>query len=73
MSDSEDEDEESRFQVADSNFGKSDYRFAQLDEEFEPLITSIFNHTAGRKVGIKSKLNFREVIFLESQLKMDIF
>ena len=43
LSDSEDEDESSHFQMADINFGKSDFQFAQLDEEFKPCIASILN------------------------------
>ena len=29
--------------MADINFGKSDFQFAQLDEEFKPCIASILN------------------------------
>ena len=52
--DSENEDEASNFQMAKINFGKSDFRFAQLDKKFEPRIENIFNQTDGRNVGIKS-------------------
>ena len=50
--------------MADINFGKSYFQFAQLDEEFEPRIAIIFNHTSGRNVGIKTKLDLRDVILL---------
>ena len=71
--DSEDEDEASHFQIAEINFCKSDSQFAQLDEEFKPRITSLYNQTDGHNVGIKTKLYLREVILLDSQLTMDIF
>ena len=73
MSDSEDEDEASRFQMAGINFGKSYFQFAQLDEEFESCIASIFNHTSGRNLGIKIELNIREVILLKIHSTMDLF
>ena len=53
LSNSEDEDEASHFQMDEINFGKSDFQFAQLDEELKPRIASIFNQTAGHNVGIK--------------------
>ena len=59
--------------MADNFFGKSDFQFVQLDEEFEPLITSLSNQTYGHNVGIKTKLNLREVILMDSQLRMDLF
>ena len=71
--DSENEDEASNFQMADINFGKSDFQFAQLDEKFEPHIASLFNHTSGRNIGIKTKLDLREVTLLLPQSKMDLF
>ena len=43
LSDSNNEDEASHFQMAEINFGKSDFKFAQLDKKFESCITSIFN------------------------------
>ena len=70
---SEDEDEASHFQMDEINFGKSDFQFAQLDEEIEPGIASIFNQTSGHNVRIKTKLYLREVILLEIQLTMNIF
>ena len=59
--------------MADINFGKSDFQFAQLDEKFEPHIASLFNHTSGRNIGIKTKLDLREVILLCSQSEIDLF
>ena len=73
MSDSEDEDEASKFQMAEINFGKSDFQFAQLDKEFEPRIPRLFNQTAGRNVSMKNKFNLREVILLDKQSTMDLF
>ena len=52
LSEYEDEDEASHFQMAKINFGKSDFQFAQLNKEFEPHIASIFNKTYGRNVSI---------------------
>ena len=52
-----DEYEASHFQMADTNFGKSEFQFAQLNNEFKPRITSIFNQNAGNKVGIQTKLD----------------
>ena len=46
LPDSEDEDKASHLQIYDINWGKSDFKFAQLDKEFEPRIASIFNQTA---------------------------
>ena len=43
LSDSEDEYEASNFHMDKINFGKSDFQFSQLDEEFEPWIASAFN------------------------------
>ena len=59
--DSEDEYETSHFNMAKINFGKSDFQFAHLDEEFNSHIASIFNHIYGRNFGIKIKPNLREV------------
>ena len=73
ISDSEDEDEASNFQMANINFGKSDFGFAQLDEECKPRISSLFNQTTGNNIGIKTKLNLREDILIYSQLTMDFF
>ena len=73
LSDYEDEDEASHFHMEGINFGKSEFQFAELDEEFEPCIASIFNLTASRNVGTKTKLNLREVIFLDIQSTMNIF
>ena len=73
LSESEDEDEASKFQMAEINYGKSDSQFSQLDEELKPRISSIFNQTASRNIGIKTKLDLGEVIFLESQSTMNIF
>ena len=70
---SEDDDEALNFQMAKINYVKSDFKFEQLDEEFETRIVSLFNQTSGRNVGIKPKLNLREVILLGSQSTMDIF
>ena len=53
--------------MAEINFGKSDFQFAQLDKEFEPRITSLFNQNDGRNVGIKTKLNLKGVILLDRQ------
>ena len=70
---SEDEYEKSHSHMAKIDFDKSDFRFAHLDEKFEPRIASIFNQTASRKFGIKIKLKLREVILLDIQYMMDIF
>ena len=59
--------------MAGIDFGKSDFQFAQLDEEFEPRIASVFNQTTGHNISIKPKLNLREVILLDSQSMIDIF
>ena len=44
-----------------------------MDEKFELRIASLFNQTAGSNVGIKTKINLREVILIDSQFKLDIF
>ena len=59
--------------MANISFGKSDFQFVQLDEEFELCNASFFNQTSGCNVGIKTKLNLREVILMESQSTMDLF
>ena len=59
--------------MAKINFGKSDFQFAQLDEEFEPRIPRFFNQTAGRNVSMINKFNLREVILLDKQSTMDLF
>ena len=46
--------------MAKINFGKSDFQFSQLDEEFEPRIAIIFSQTDSRNFGIKTKLDLRE-------------
>ena len=71
--DSDDEDEASHFHTANNDFGKNDFQFAQLDEKFEPCIASLFKQTASRNVGIKTKLDLREVTLLLPQSKMDLF
>ena len=71
--DSEHEDEASHFQMADIDFGKSDFQFSQLDKKFEPHITSLFDQTAGPKSGIQTKIEFMEVILLDIELAMDLF
>ena len=73
LSDSEDEDEASHFHMSNSNFSISYFQLSQLDEEFEPHITSIFNQTEGRNFGIKPKLDLRDIILMDSQLTMDLF
>ena len=73
LSDSENEDEASNFQMVKINFDKSDFQFAQLDEKFETFIGSLFNYTSGHNISIKTKLNLREVILMDSQPTMDIF
>ena len=59
--------------MSEINFGKSEFQFAQLDEKLEPRIASLFNQTAGCNVGIKSKLDWREVILMDIQSTMYIF
>ena len=59
--------------MAKINFGKGDFQFTQLDEEFETCISSIFNQTDGRNLGIKTNLDLREVILLYSQSTIDLF
>ena len=44
-----------------------------MDEEFEPHIVSLLNQTPSRDFGIKTKPNLREVILIDSQLRMDLF
>ena len=73
LSECEDEDKSSYFYMAKINFGKSDFKFVQLGEEFEPRIASLFIQTSGRNVGIKTKLDLKEVIFLYRQSRMDLF
>ena len=73
LSDSEDEDEASHFQMAGIDFGKSDFQFAQLVKKFDPHIAIPFNYTAGCNVGYKTKINLREVILIDIQSTMDIF
>ena len=63
MSDSEDEDKASHFQMADITFGTSDFQFAQLDDKFEPCITSILNQTVGHNAGITTKLDLGRLSF----------
>ena len=70
---SEDEDEASHFQMVKINYVKSDFQFEHLDKKFEPRIASLFNQTAGCNISIKTKLDLREVILLDSQLAMDLF
>ena len=67
------EDEASHFQMADINFGKSDFQFAQLVNKFDPHIAITFNYTSGCNVGYKTKINVREVILINIQSTMDIF
>ena len=59
--------------MADTNFSKSDFQFAQLDKEFEPRIAIIFNQTSGCNVGIQTKIDSMEVILLDNQSEMDFF
>ena len=73
LSDSEDKDEASNFQISDINFGKSNFQFPQLDKEFEPPIASIFNQNVGRNTGIQTKINLRKVLLLNRQSTMDLF
>ena len=73
MSDSDNEDKASHFQMADIDFGKSSFTFVQLDVELEPCITSIFNHTDGNNVGTKTNHDLREVIILDSKWTKDLF
>ena len=58
--------------MADTNFSKSDFQYAHLGDELEPRIEIIFNHTDGRNVDIKTKLNLRKVILMDSQLIVDL-
>ena len=44
-----------------------------MDKKFEPHIASLFNQTTGHEVGIKTKPDLIEVIFMDSQSKMDLF
>ena len=40
---------------------------------FEPCIANLFNQSSGRNVVIKTKVDLREVILLDSQSKIDFF
>ena len=73
LSDSDNEDEASNFQMAQINFCTSDFQLAQFYKEFEPRIASLFNQTAGSNTGIKTKLDLRGVILLDSQSTVDLF
>ena len=64
LSDSEGEDEASHLYIGDINFGKSNFQFTYLDEEFEPYIASIFNQISGCNSCIQNKLELMEVIIL---------
>ena len=44
LSDSEEEDESSHFHIYDN----SGFQLSQLNEEFEPHISNLFNHSSGR-------------------------
>ena len=54
------------------NSGKSGLQLSQFNDKFEPGNANVFNQSAVRNVGIKTKLNLREVIILDSQSTMDI-
>jgi hypothetical protein len=62
ISESEGEDEASHFQMDVA------LQFAQVEKEFEPRIAKLF-----KQAGSKIKLEFREIIILDSQSTMDLF
>ena len=73
LSDSEEEDEASHFQISNSNVGKSGFQFSKLNKGLEPHIINIFNQSAGHNVGIKITPDLMEVIILYIHSILDIF
>ena len=69
----EDEDKASHFHMDKINVGKSKFQFAQLDKKFEPCIASLFNQTADHNAIIKTNLDLRGDVLLDSQSTMDLF
>ena len=64
LSDDDDEEENSHFQIADRGF-----QFTQLNREFDPHIAKIFDQAQD----FKNKLDTREIILLDSQSTIDCF
>ena len=68
LSDSEEEDESSHFHIYDN----SGFQLSQLNEEFEPHISNIFNHSSAHNVGINTKIDLHEVIILDIKSTMNL-
>ena len=62
LSDDDEEEQNSHFQIADRGF-----QFTQLNREFEPHISKLFNQAPD----FNNKMNLREIILLDSQSTMD--
>jgi hypothetical protein len=62
ISESEDEDEASHFQM------DAALQFAQVEKEFEPRIAKLF-----KQAELSVKIDLREIILLDSQSTMDLF
>ena len=64
--DSDSQEEDSHFQF------EQGFQFAQLDDQFEPKIRSLFKQVEPKKIKKKLKLDLREVMLLDSQSTMDL-
>ena len=67
LSNSEEEDEASHFQISNRIVSESAFQLSKLNEGLEPHIINIFNQSAGHNVGIKTTPDLREVIILYFQ------